>query len=212
MIDTGELVTPPVAAVIVAVPAPMAVARPDALMLTTVSSLLDQVKVTSSRSDPPAVNAVAVNVLCSPTFICWADDGLTVIRVTGGCVTVTVTGELDTPFPVALIVDVPALTAVATPLALIVTTLVLLLDQVKLTPVTADPSEDRADAVKRCVPPTCSVAEAGLTVTLATVGVTTGGFVGESLPHPATSISGAPIPAMSTNRLNTNDLYIFMEL
>ena len=130
-------------------------------MLTTVSSLLDQVKVTSSRSDPLAVNAAAVNVLVSPTFNSWADDGLTVILVTGGCVTVTVTAGLDTPFPIALIVAVPGPTAVATPPALIVTTLVLLLDHVKLTPLTADPSEDRADALKRCDPPTSSVAEAG---------------------------------------------------
>ena len=199
VIDTGELVTPPVAAEIVAVPALTAVARPDALMLTTVSSLLDQVKATGARSDPPAVTAVAVNVLVSPTYICWADDGLTVILATGACVTVIVTGGLDTPFPVARIVAVPALTAVATPLALIVTTLVLLLDHVKLTPLTADPSEDRADAVKRCVPPICRFAEVGLTTTLATVGVTIGGLVGESLPQPEVRNSAMPTLAMRPN-------------
>ncbi len=212
VIVTGELVTPPVAAVIVAVPAPVAVTTPEEVILTTAALLLAHVKVTSSRSDPPAVNSVAVNVLVSPMFICWADAGLTVIRVTGGCVTVTVTGGLDTPFPMAQIVAVPAETAVATPEELMVTTAVLLLDHEKLTPLTVDPSEARAEAVNRCVPPTSMDAEEGLTETLETVGVTTGGFVGESLPHPAMSISGAPIPAMSTNKVNTNDLEIFMEL
>ena len=101
--------------------------------------------------------------------------------------TVIVTGELDTPFPVARIVAVPAETAVATPPALIVTTLVLLLDHENVTPLTVDPSEARAEAVKRCVLPTSSEAEAGLTVILETVGVTTGGFVGESLPQPEAS-------------------------
>ncbi len=210
VIVTGELVTPPVAAEIVAIPAPAAVAKPDdALMLTTALLLLVQVKLTSSRTEPPAVSAVAVNVFVSPTFICWADEGLTVIVATGGCVTVIVTVGLDTPFPVALIVAVPGLTAVATPPGLIVTTFVLLLDHAKVTPLTADPSELRADAEKRCVPPTSRDAEVGLTVTLTTDGVTTTGFVGESLPHPTARISAALIPAMRINTMFTYELRIF---
>jgi len=113
-------------------------------------------------------------------------------------VTVIVAGALVMPLPVALIVAVPLLTAVATPPELMVTTAVLLLDQVKLTPPITEPSEALAVATNACVLPTSRVTVFGLTSMLETVGGggvggggvgwVVGGLVGESLPpQPAAS-------------------------
>ena len=102
------------------------------------------------------------------------------------------------PFPVALIVAVPALTAVATPAELMVTTAVLLLDHVKLTPLITVPSEALAVATNPCVLPTSRDTAFGLISTTETVGAgggvgggaggwVVGGLVGESPPpQPAT--------------------------
>jgi len=82
-IVTGELVTPPAAARIVAVPAATAEATPADVMVTTLVSLLDHEILTSSRTAPPAVRAVAVKVFVSPTIISWAEEGETVTLDTG---------------------------------------------------------------------------------------------------------------------------------
>lgn len=81
-----------------------------------------------------------------------------------------VTGKLDIPFPVAIIVAEPVATAVATPSLLIVITLALLLVQVTTTSLTTEPSDACAVAENRCEPPTSKVADVGLTVILATEG------------------------------------------
>ena len=111
---------------------------------------------------------------------------------TAATVTVIVTAALETPFPVARMVVVPAATAVATPLLLTVATAVLLLDQAKLTPLITVPSEALAVATNRCVLPASSVAMFGLISTTETVGAGGGegggvggvgvGAVGESPP------------------------------
>ncbi len=190
---TGELVIPSAAALIIDVPAPTAVATPDVPIFTTEVSLLVHVKPTLSRSDPPRASAVAVNVSISPMFMV-CDDGSMVMVTTGESVTVIVTGVLDIPLPVARIVAVPAATAVARPEALMVTTLMLLLDQEMVTPLTVVPSEERADAENCCVPPTSRDAEEGVTDTLETVGAGgCTGFVGESSPpQPKVRINTAP--------------------
>ncbi len=193
-IVTGELVTPSAAARIEAVPAATAVATPAEVMVTTLVSLLDHEILTSSRAAPPAVRAVAVKVIMAPTIISWVEEGETVTRDTGATVTVIVAGALDMPFPVALIVAVPALTAVATPPELMVTIAVLLLVQVKSTPFITAPSEALAVATNLCVLPTSSDAVLGLTSTTETVGAgggaggvggwVEGGLVGEESPPP----------------------------
>ena len=146
-----------------AVPALTAVATPAEVMVTTPVSLLDHEIETSSRTAPPAVRAVAVKVTISPTINSWAEEGETVTPDTGGTMTVIVAGALVMPFPVALIVAVPGLTAVATPPELMVATAVLLLDQVKSTPLMTDPSEALAVATNLCVLPTSRETVAGLT-------------------------------------------------
>jgi hypothetical protein len=73
------------------------------------------------------------------------------------------------PPQAALIVAVPAAAPVTRPLELTAATEVLLLDQVKGEQLTAAPLASRALAVSCCVPPTAMLAEAGVTVTDATV-------------------------------------------
>jgi hypothetical protein len=74
-----------------------------------------------------------------------------------------------TPWAVAMMWLKPAATPVATPLALsMVAVLVLLDDQVKLTPVTMRPSASLATAVNASVEPACTVGDAACTVMLAT--------------------------------------------
>jgi hypothetical protein len=170
LIVTGELDMPSAVPRIIAVPAPTAVATPAEVMATTAVSLLVQVKLTPSRTAPPTVRAVAVKVTVSPTIKSWVEEGEISTRPTGATVTVIVAGALETPLPVALIVAVPALTAVATPPELMVTTAVLLLVQVKLTPLITAPSEALAVATNLCVLPTSSDAVLGLTSTTETVG------------------------------------------
>ena len=68
LIVTGELEIPSAVARIMAEPAPTAVATPPEVMVTTLVSLLAQVILTSSRTVPPAVRAMAVKVTVSPTI------------------------------------------------------------------------------------------------------------------------------------------------
>ena len=198
LIVTGELAIPSAVARTEVVPAPTAVATPAEVMVTTLVSLLDQVKLTSPRTAPPAVRAVAVKVIISPIVNAWVEEGEIVTRDTGAWLTVTGIDALPTPFPVARIVADPTLTPVATPPELMVTTAVLLLDQVKSTPLITAPSEALAVATNLCVLPTSIVAVFGLTSTTETVGAGGGvgggvgvagsdGLVGEesSPPHPA---------------------------
>ena len=72
------------------------------------------------------------------------------------------------PSLVAVIVTVPAATAVARPLALTVATAVLLLLHVTVRPGRAFPAASFGVAVNGCVAPTLTVAVAGVTCTEAT--------------------------------------------
>ena len=149
LIVTGELVIPSAVARTMAEPAPTAVATPAEVMVTTLVSLLAQVILTSPRTAPPAVRAMAVKVTVSPIINSRVEEGETVTLATAATVTVIVTAALDTPLPVARMVAVPAVTAVATPLLLMVATAVLLLDQAKSTPLITVPSEALAVATNR---------------------------------------------------------------
>lgn len=91
-----------------------------------------------------------------------------------GAVTVNVAVP-DLPSTSALIVVVPAFTAVANPDELMVATEVLLLDQAKVLPEIGSPPESRALAMNRRVSPSSISAEGGFTVTVATVGSGGGG-------------------------------------
>ena len=200
LIVTGELAMPSAVARTAAIPAPTAVATPAEVMVTTAVSLLVHVKLTSPRTAPAAVRAIAMKVTISPTINSWVVEGEISTRDTEAWLTVTGIDALATPFPVALIVADPAITPVATPPELMVTTAVLLLDQVKSTPPITVPSEALAVATNRWVAPTSIVAVFGLTSTTETVGAGGGvgvgvgvgvagsGLVGEESPppHPAT--------------------------
>jgi hypothetical protein len=87
--------------------------------------------------------------------------------IPGGGRTVTL-ATADRPSTVAVMVVLPTATAVATPVALIVTTAALAELHVTGRPVSDVPSAARAEALKACVPPGSSVAVAGVICTLAT--------------------------------------------
>ena len=87
--------------------------------------------------------------------------------ITVGALTVIWAGPLC-PSEVAVMVAVPAPTAVANPVPLTVVTAVLLLDQVTTRPVSTVLLGSRSVAVNCAVSPTFTVAEAGLTATVDT--------------------------------------------
>jgi len=93
--------------------------------------------------------------------------GFAVTVATGTAVTVI--DELpDFPSLVAVIVAAPAPTAVTTPLAETVATAGVLLDQVTTRPVNTLPEESLVVALSGTVPPATTLADAGVTVTVAT--------------------------------------------
>jgi hypothetical protein len=95
--------------------------------------------------------------------------GVIVTRAMAGGVTVIVAVPLLPP-ALAVIVAVPAATAVTTPLDETVATDAALELHVTVCPETGLPFPSTGVAVSACVPPTVSVAELGETFTLATVG------------------------------------------
>src|SRR6266516_2941721 len=96
-----------------------------------------------------------------------ADAGVTVTDATGTGVTVMADAPLF-PSLVAVIVAVPAVFPVTSPLALTVATAVLLLAQVTVRPLSGFPFASFGVAVRCTVWPICTDAVAGLTVTAAT--------------------------------------------
>ncbi len=148
---TGMLVMPSADAVIIAVPAEIAVTSPVSSIVATSVSSLDHVYVTSVMVIPSEVNAVAINWNVPPTSKVIV-DGLTSTRATmgvdgSGSFTVIDTGELVTSSAAARIVAMPVPTAVATPDVLIFTIEVSLLVHVKLTLSRAVPLPVKAIAV-----------------------------------------------------------------
>src|SRR6266513_1581451 len=101
-----------------------------------------------------------------------ADAGLTVTVSTGKFVTVMVALVLF-PSLAAVTVVAPAVTPVTRPLLLTVATDVLPLDQTTTRPVSRPPAESLTTAKTCWVPPTRTLADAGLTVTEATGTVVT---------------------------------------
>ena len=168
MMDVTVLVPlfPSLVAVIVADPAATAVTRPPAETVATAGALLDHV-MTRPLSTLPAESFVVALSCAVPPTTTLAVAGATVTVATG--TTVTVIDELpDFPSLVAVIVAAPAPTAVTTPLAETVATAGVLLDQVTTRPVNTLPEESLVVALSGTVPPATTLADAGVTVTVAT--------------------------------------------
>jgi hypothetical protein len=160
--------TPSLVAVIVAVPTATPVATPVELFtVATLELLVDHVTVRPVSVLPPASFRVAANSCVAPTAI-EAVAGATVTVATGTNVTVSVAVPVF-PSLVAVMVTVPAATAVAKPVELFtVATLAVLVDQVTVRPVRMLPLESFGVAVNCCVAPTAIEAVAGATATVAT--------------------------------------------
>ena len=176
---TGTLVTvtvdvpllPSLVAVIVAVPAALAVARPLALTLATPELLLAHVTTRPDRVLPFASLSVAVNCTVWPTCT-PADAGVTATEATETGVTLTDDVPLC-PSLVAVMVPDPVATAVTTPLPLTRAIVVSLLDHVTARPDKTLPLASLRVAVSCAVCPTDTVADDGVTVTEATGAVVT---------------------------------------
>src|SRR5207302_15543 len=186
---TGTLVTvtvdvpllPSLVAVIVAVPAALAVARPLLLTLATPVLLLTHVTTRPDRVLPLASLSVAVNCTVWPTDPV-ADTGVTMTEATGAFVTATTAVPLWPSLSAVIVAD-PAATPLTRPVLLTVAAAVLLLDQVTVLPVSTFPAESNVVAVSWRVCPGCTLADAGLRLTAATGGrVTATVAVSDTLP------------------------------
>jgi hypothetical protein len=166
VMDAVPLLPSLVAVIVTGPPAETAVTMP-VLASTLATAALLELHVTERPVSTLSLASFAVAVSCcvAPATI-LAEGGLTVTLETGTNVTLTT----DVPiFPslVAEIVAVPVETAVTSPFAS--TVAAELSDvQVKVRPVRAAPLASLATAVSCCVFPITTLAEAGLTVTVAT--------------------------------------------
>jgi hypothetical protein len=136
---------PSLVAVMVVLPAATAVTTPDVETVATPVALLDQVTARPVSTALLASVSVAVNACVPPTII-DALVGETATFATGA--TATVIAEVpDLVSLVAVIVALPAPTAVTTPLADTVATAVALLNHVVVRPVSACPPASVSAAV-----------------------------------------------------------------
>src|SRR5205823_1158442 len=154
---------PSLVAVIVAEPATTPVTSPLALTVATAVSLLDHAIVRPDSGLPPPSFGVAVSCTVLPSFT-LADVGVTLTDATGTLVTVMLAVPLC-PSLVAVIVADPAAPPDTRPLLGTDATELLLLGHVTTRPVIACPFASFGVAVSWTVWPTCTVADAGLTVT-----------------------------------------------
>src|SRR5436305_1953415 len=154
---------PSLVAVIVAEPATTPLTRPLELTVATELSLLDHVTIRPVSGFPFASFGVAVSWTVWPTGR-FADAGVTVTELTATPDTVMLEVPLC-PSLVAVIVAEPDVPPVTSPLPSTLATAVLLLDQVTVRPVNGFPLASFGVAVSWTVWPTCTVADAGLTVT-----------------------------------------------
>jgi len=161
-------VLPPLAAVIVAEPAPTPATSPLPFTVATPVLPLDQVTTRPVSGLPAESRGVAVSCTVCPTYR-LPDGGLTVTDATGTVVTVTLEEAL-LPSLATVIVAEPTASAVTSPLPFTVATPVLLLDQVMILPVRTAPVESRSVAVSCAVCVGSRLADAGLTLTEATGG------------------------------------------
>jgi len=158
--------------VIVAVPAADPVTSPLALTVATPAALVPHAIVRPVSTFPLASFRLAVSCTVAPTGT-LADAGLTTTDATGAGggggsdVTVTVAVPLF-PSLVAVIVAVPAATPVTSPLPLTVATPDVPLAQLTVRPFSTFPLASFSVALSCTDCPTVRLADAGLTVTVAT--------------------------------------------
>src|SRR5205809_476727 len=190
---------PSLVAVIVAVPAVFPVTSPLALTVATAVLLLAQVTVRPLSGFPFA--SFADPARCTAWPACThAVAGVTVTDATGTGVTVIAAAPLC-PSLVAVIVAEPAAPPVTSPLALTVATAVLLLAHVTVRPANRLPFASFGVAVSCTVWPTCTDAEAGLTVTDATSTVLTVIAAVPLFPSLVAAIVAAPVVTPVTSPL-----------
>src|SRR5437773_820937 len=158
-------------AVIVAAPASFPVTSPLALTVAAAVFLDAQVTVRPVRVLPFASLRVAVSCTVWPSFT-LADAGATATEATATCTTVMAAVPLC-PSEVAVIVVEPASFAVTSPLELTVAAAVLLEVHVTTRPDSGFPFTSLGVAVNCTVLPSSTLADAGVTATVATgTGVT----------------------------------------
>jgi hypothetical protein len=136
---------PSLVAVIVAVPCAFPVTSPDPLTPATVLALELQVTVRPVSAFPAESRGVAVSCTVAPTAT-LAVPGLTATVATGTRLTVTVAVPLF-PSLVAVMVTLPTVSAVTSPLPLTVATAEALVAHVTGRPVSVLPAESRSVAV-----------------------------------------------------------------
>src|SRR2546422_16987 len=158
-------------AVIVAEPAVTPLTSPLPVTVATAVLLAAQVTVRPVRGVPFASFGVAVSCTVWPSFT-LADAGATATEATATCTTVMADVPLC-PSEVAVIVAEPASFAVTSPLELTVAAVVLLDVQVTTRPDSRFPFASFGVAVSCTLLPSSTLADAGVTATVATgTGVT----------------------------------------
>src|SRR6266567_6549688 len=157
---------PSLVAVIVAEPAVTPLTSPLPFTVATGVLLLAHVTTRPVSGLPLASFGVAVSCTVCPTCT-LAGDGLTVTEATGTCTTVMADVPLC-PSLVAVIVAEPAVTPVTSPVPFTLAAEVLLLDQVIDRPVRMLPFASFRVAVSCSVWPSFTVADPGVSVTVAT--------------------------------------------
>jgi hypothetical protein len=161
---------PSLVAMIVVVPAATAVTTPEGEIVAIVWSAVLQITTRPVRTLLLASNVVAVACVVCPTWTVDADSA-TLTDATGIGVTVIEDVPL-LPSLVAVITALPAATAVTNPVDETLARVGSLDDHVTTRPVSALPLRSWGVAVNWCVKPTVSVADEGLTATVATGTVT----------------------------------------
>src|SRR6266516_7747077 len=156
---------PSLVAVILAEPTPAAVTRPLAFTVATLAASVDQMIARPESGLPLASSGVAVRCCVPPTRIV-ALVGLKLTDATGAMTVIAVLPLL--PSLVAVMVAVPAASAVTSPLPFTVATPGASLDQVIVRPESGFPLASSSVAVSCCVAPAYIDAVAGLTLTEAT--------------------------------------------
>ncbi len=157
---------PSLVAVIVTAPTPRPVTSPVPLTAATPGALLAHVTTRPLSGLPRASFAVAVRCNVAPMSR-LAIAGVTVTEATGTFVTVMAEVPLF-PSLVAVMVAEPAATPVTRPLADTVATAALLVAQLTVGLASRFPAESVVTPASCTVAPTCTLADAGLSVTEAT--------------------------------------------
>ncbi|HZP04489.1 MAG TPA: hypothetical protein VFB43_06280 [Terracidiphilus sp.] len=132
-VNAAVAVSPFAEAVTVVAPAAAAVAKPDVLIVATV--VLEELQVTPDVSVPvvPSLYVATTENCCVAPAVTVALSGVTAMDLTVGVLAVTVSAVVAvSPFAEAVIVVMPAATAVTNPDALTVATAVL--EEFQITP------------------------------------------------------------------------------